>query len=177
MPSLDTVQILATALITLLGSPSYRQREAATRALQSALPAAVPYLEAADGHRDQEIARRVQRLLARHRREQAEQLASALVPKGWKQHPWITFQRSDGTCPEDDRCLRDWCLRTAMGRSPCSPPAWQAYREATRLYLLHLLLERQVTPAEARLLLEDMAEQERQWVREHGRPYNLAVPP
>jgi hypothetical protein len=177
MQSVNGLQVAVAALISLLGSPSFRQREAAMHALSPLLPVALPHLEAAEQHPDPEVARRVQQLLMRHRRAEAEYLSSTLMPRGWKQHPWITLYRLGGSCTEDERSLRDWCLRTAMKTCPSNPPAWQAYREATRLYLFHQLRDRRLNSMEAQALLEELAEQERQWIREHGKSYGLSVPP
>lgn len=173
MSATITSAMLAVVLITQLGAPSYRQRVRAMNRLEPIVPAVAPYLEAATQHRDPEIARRASSLLAHYYQSVADQLSEQVRPAHWPRTPWLDMLPPDYP---DRQVIVSFYLSAAQRKiGPHGPPEWDDYRLATRLYLRQLIMDRRRLD-EVHLLLDRMAEQERQWIQQNGIRYSPPVP-
>jgi hypothetical protein len=145
-----------------LGDRSYRRREAAHRQLAELGRLAVPYLQRAQSSPNPEVARRATLLLAPYEEEFADRHSHKVLPTDWPRRPWL--------------CLPDYALchylsLARQGGGKTGPPDWAEYREATRLWVRGLILQRR--PAQEIILeLDRMAAEERSWILQHGANYN-----
>lgn len=161
--------------ISNLDHPAYRTRERAYGVLWVMHPVALPYLEGGQGSQRVEVAARCRELVAKIRYgEQAAWLTRAR-PKNYPVLPWLDMLPDD--YPGRWEILQGYLNEARLAVVQDGPPHWQDYREATRLYLLHL--QRQGFKAyQAVELLEQMVVHERAWIQKHRLHYtpNLEEP-
>lgn len=153
---------LVCLLITALGSPHYRERDAAYHALAKMKRAALPFLErAAYTSASPEVRIRCQRLMVPYEEEIAERISYTVLPTSWPRRPWIYLY--DGT---SDHYLTQ--ARAAGVKN--GPPDWSTYREATRLWIRSQLIQRRPIE-EITSDLDWMAGEERAWILQNGHKY------
>lgn len=175
MSSLITPRILAVVLIFQLGSPSYHQRQRATKSLRQLAPLILPYLEEAKKHPDQEIAKRCNRILTLYYYNAADALTKEARPTGWSRLPWIDMLPQSHP---NRSAIIEYYLDQARGKiGRKGPPVWDDYRLATQLYLRQRFQQR-MKMNEATNLLDEMACKERDWIIQNGKNYSppLQVP-
>lgn len=157
--------IIMAVLVAMLGSPHYRGRAAAHRALEGVGRAAIPCLERAAGHPDPEVARRAGILLGRYADEIADRRSRDILPTSWPRRPWLALY--DGTA---SGYLADARKRFKV----TGQPDWPEYREATRLWVRAQLTQRRPVD-EIRGELDRMAAEERWWIVKNGKDYKPPI--
>jgi hypothetical protein len=157
-----------TLHIDRLGDRNYTRRECAHRQLSAWGRLAVPYLQRAEHHPDPEVQRRAAILLAPYDTELADLRSHLLKPTSWPRRPWLSG------CPGP---LTHYLSEARRYVPSTGPPEWPEYREATRLWVRSLLLQRRPLD-EIILELDRMAAEERWWILQYGANYNppLKVP-
>jgi len=148
-----------------LGDRSYRRRDAAHHALASCKRLAVPHLQRAEGHPNPEVARRAAILLEPYADAIADNRSHAIMPTSWPRRPWLSLY----DCPVTPYLAQ---ARTQVKTS--GAPDWPDYREATRLWVRSMLLQRRPVE-EIRNQLDRMASEERWWILQNGANYNPPI--
>ncbi len=145
-----------------LGDRCYNRRECAHRRLAACGRLAVPHLQRASSHPDPEVQRRAAILLGPYETELADRRSHCLMPTSWPRRPWLSGCYGPMThyLTEARRCVTN-----------TGPPDWPEYREATRLWVRSLLIQRRPVD-EIRLELDRMASEERWWILQYGANYN-----
>jgi hypothetical protein len=145
-----------------LGDRSYRRREAAHHTIAQLGRLAVPYLQRAQSSPNPEIARRATLLLGPYDAEIADQHSHELMPTEWPRRPWLFLP---------DTALGYYLSLAQGAMAKTGPPDWPEYREATRLWVRGMLLQRRPRE-EIRSELDRMAVEERGWIVQNGANYN-----
>jgi hypothetical protein len=148
-----------------LGDRSYRRRDAAHQALASCKRLAVPYLQRAEQHPNPEVARRVAILLEPYAEEIADTHSHAIKPTNWPRRPWLSLY----DCP-----VTHYLAQAREHIKATGAPDWPEYREATRLWVRSLLLQRRPVE-EIQSELDRMATEERWWILQNGANYNPPI--
>lgn len=155
--------LLPFGLIPSLGDRTFKRREAAHIALGRLGEAARPALDAAAGHPDPEVQRRAQLL---QRPEWVEQIADdksrRILPRRFPRLPWIDMN------VVGEGAFTHYLL--AAKTPTTGQPDWPEYREATRLYVRGLILQKRPR-REILDTLDQLAEVEVAWIRANGKAY------
>ena len=152
-----------TLLIAQLGNEEYAVREAATAALVRLVQSdeghlLVPRLEAATHHRDVELARRAEGVLAEFYN---------LRPSSYSVLPWIDMLPA--SMKDRETIIRTYRQRGQASGAVYDAPRWREYRFATGLYVGDLL--RTGKPrSQVRKMLDEMVVTERQYKLAHHLP-------
>lgn len=164
--------ILVVVLISLMNSPSYRERELAYHTLGRLQQFAIPYLIQSQESQYPEVTCRAASLITSYHQRHAAELATNLLPDNYPCLPWID------ELPDDypDRCelITQFLSRSRKELGTFGSPDWTDYRHATRLFLEHEFANGCSIEA-ARRLLNQMVVNEREWIRDHGKGYNPPV--
>jgi hypothetical protein len=156
------LQCALSANVDQLGDRSYRRREEAHRTLARFGRLAVPHLQKAQASDNPEVARRAALLLAPYEEELADRRSHTFLPTDWPRRPWLSLP---------DYGMGHYLSLARQGGSKTGPPDWPEYREATRLWVRGLLLQRR--PAQE--IVEElgrMAAEEKSWILRNGGNYN-----
>jgi len=137
-----------------LGSPQFKVRVAAHERLTKSLDAHILAILIGERSDDAEIRCRCQQLASAWYRKHAETLVRQLVPQGWNQHPWIEPNLLPYGCGQHYLQLADKSGITFRGS-----PQYERWSEATRLYLVCLVANRQPTAE----IIERFCEAEEAW--------------
>lgn len=168
-------EAIVAALITLLGSADYRQREAATVALTKMAGDACNQLMLAerDVKKDCERARRASLILDRYYADNAGTMLTAIIRiRGLKKLPWLDDCEWDKSCRSRHLNLANQ-LADKLQVSRFAPD-WNNFRLATRLYLEDMLHHR----ATSQQIVEEMDRlraAEKEWIRVRGKTWGLKV--
>jgi hypothetical protein len=145
-----------------LGHRSYQRRAEAHHVLAACGRLAIPYLERAERRGDPEVARRAAILLERYADEMVDRRSRAILPTNWPRRPWLALY---------DGSVTHYLSQARTHVKATGAPDWPEYREATRLWVRSLLLQRR--PVEEILNeLDRMATEERWWILQNGANYN-----
>jgi hypothetical protein len=160
------LDLLIALLIAQLGSPSFREREAATQALRSLGPVAMVHLEIAKAHPDCEVASRAKMLARAHRAAIIAALWTQAKPTTYKRMPWISFSYTAGVLEPPSNW--HWIsLARQQGAQSGPENDWNDERMAMRLYC-RWLLEEGHSLAEVVALLDRLAAAEVRWIEQNG---------
>jgi hypothetical protein len=149
---MQSLTLTTLIFVTLAGSPRYSVRQAASSGLQLLSDYAPAVILAGESSIDAETAVRCQAVMNRWYQRHAAEIVDRLEPAiGW---PWcdsLTTNCTDqtGTPLELEWDRRAWNLHDrqrflTLAQQQGFPPghAWNAYREATRLWLIELVAQR-----------------------------------
>lgn len=164
---LSLLPLAMNPLVSRLGHPSWRTREAAHKSLAALGRLAVPSLEAAAAsHPSAETRSRCLCLLRPFCAELADRDSYAVLPTSWPRRPWLNLYDSPIT----------HYLASARGllTVPAGAPDWAEYREGTRLWVASQLLQRRPL-AEIIATLDRLAAAERAWIEANGRNYRPPI--
>lgn len=159
---------LLSLSVDQLGHRCYRRRADAQQFLAAYGRLAIPYLERAEKHADPEVARRAAILLDRYTEEIMDRRSRTIMPTSWPRRPWLTLY---------DGSVTHYLSEARTHVKATGAPDWPEYREATRLWIRSLLLQRRPVE-EIRNELDRMATEERWWILQNGANYRppLKVP-
>jgi len=160
-------ELALSIFVTNLGSDQFRQREAASAALQRLAPVAVRRLQIAEHCSDREVSTRARQILDRYYAENAAAWANSTLPSTYHRLPWMAelpAEYADG--------LGQFYLQRARREVGMQgPPDWQDYRLATRMLVEDLYRERM--PRERIVeILDQLVNVERDWVTHHGQRFD-----
>jgi hypothetical protein len=178
-----TGTLLTLIMVVLAGSQSFRVREAASKRLEVLSEVAPGVILAGETHADPEIRKRCKTVMDKWYARHAAELVDALEPAiGW---PWcdsLTLSCTDqnGTLLELEWCRDGWNLadRTRFlaeaqhcewrkkddgsdwyGPTKQYAHPWNAWREATRLWMIELIAQRRDVAYFLRCLCEGHLQQ------------------
>lgn len=159
--------------VSILESPSFRQRERSRVALTSLLPLSLPDVEHAADHAADPHTQAICEVIAnRWYCDTATERAASMLPAGYPRLPWVDMLPNKYPYRH---CIISMYLDQAQKKIGYKgPPDWADYRLATQLYLSHLLMTRSGS-RQAQRLLDQMRDVEIRWIEEHGKRYTPPI--
>jgi len=180
---MQTLTLTTLIFVTLAGSPRFSVRQAASTRLEVLADYAPSVILAGESSADPEIATRCRAVMNRWYAKHAVEIVDRLEPAiGW---PWcdsLTLSCTDqhGTLLELDWDRHNWNLHDrqrflTQAQQQGFPPGhpWNAWREATRLWLIELVAQRRDAAYFLRCLCEGHLQQCRHYG--YGPRYGLPV--
>ena len=166
---MQALTLTTLIFVTLAGSPRFSVRQAASKNLELLAEFAPSVILAGESSADAEIAGRCRAVMNRWYQRHADEIVECLEPAiGW---PWcdsLTMSCTDqsGTLLELEWDRRPWNLHDrqrflTQAQHQGFPPghAWNAWREATRLWLIELVAQRRDATYFLRCLCEGHLQQ------------------
>lgn len=173
-----TELVLATAVVAHLNnldSRDVRRVHAAVGALTDMAPLSIPALHEGSRTLPARAGARCAAILAIVAMTYPDWFVARMLPDYWPNVPWVDMLPTGAEWP-DSHTKQSFYLKAARAAgSRCDgPPEWNDYRAATRL-LLADLLRCGWSEQRIRNLLNDMRDNERTWIIEHGFRFNPPV--
>jgi hypothetical protein len=181
---MQTLTLTTLIFVVLTGSPRFSVRDAASKRLELLADYAPSIILAGESSADAEIATRCRTVMNHWYQRHAAEIVDRLQPAiGW---PWcdsltMNCMDANGTLMELEWDRRDWNLHDrqpflALAQQQGYPPGhpWNAYREATRLWLIELVAQRRDAAYFLRCLCEGHLQQCRHYG--YGPRYGLPAP-